>query len=38
MIYLDQTSRSPYYMQIYKQLLDQILSGKFPAGSGRVPF
>lgn len=32
MIYLDKTSKTPYYLQIYKQLLSQILSGQLPAG------
>lgn len=32
MLYIDRTSRIPLYLQLYKQLLDQILSGKLPAG------
>lgn len=32
MIYIDRASKTPYYLQIYKQLLDQILSGQLPAG------
>lgn len=32
MIYLDKGDRTPYYLQIYRQLLSQILSGQLPAG------
>jgi GntR family transcriptional regulator/MocR family aminotransferase len=32
MIYLDKTSRTPYYIQIYRQILDNIITTKYPAG------
>ena len=32
MIYVEKRSKTPYYVQIYRQLLDSIVSGKYPAG------
>ena len=32
MIYLNKQSKTPLYLQVYKQILEQILSGKLPAG------
>lgn len=32
MIYVEKGSKTPYYVQIYRQLLDSIVSGKYPAG------
>lgn len=32
MLYIDRTSGTPLYLQLYRQLLDQIISGKLPAG------
>ena len=33
MIYVDRTSRTPYYQQIYRQLQNQIVTGELPAGA-----
>ncbi|MBR2491567.1 MAG: PLP-dependent aminotransferase family protein [Ruminiclostridium sp.] len=32
MLYIDRTCGTPLYLQLYRQLLDQILSGQIPAG------
>lgn len=32
MIYVEKRSKTPYYVQVYKQILDSIVSGKYPAG------
>lgn len=33
MVYVDRTSRTPYYLQIYRQLQAQIVTGELPAGA-----
>lgn len=33
MIFVDKTEKTPLYLQIYRQLQEQILSGQLPAGS-----
>jgi GntR family transcriptional regulator/MocR family aminotransferase len=36
MIFVEKTSKMPYYVQVYRQILDSIISGKYPAGH-RLP-